>query len=113
MVGARTPATRDADGVVLERGRVYTEITEFALAEAGDILLAIEEGHFAQCDIVGEIGQAIDGGIPGRTSNDEITVYKSPGNTAQDLAAAHFVYKRATRQTPADEDLDSPGAERA
>ena len=84
----------------LERGRVYTEITEFALAEAGDLLLAIEEGHFARSDIVGEIGHAIDGGIPGRTSNNEITVYKSLGNIAQDLAAAHFIYTRAIRRTP-------------
>ncbi|MCY4563850.1 MAG: ornithine cyclodeaminase family protein [Gammaproteobacteria bacterium] len=100
LVGAHSPATREADGVVLGRGRVYTEITEFALAEAGDLLLAIEEGLFARSDIVGEIGQAIDGGIPGRTSNNEITVYKSLGNIAQDLAAAHFIYTRVTRQTP-------------
>ncbi len=94
LVGAHNPATREADGKVLERGRVYTEITEFALAEAGDLLLAIEEGHFARADIVGEIGQAIDGTVPGRGSASEITVYKSLGNTAQDLAAAHFVYTR-------------------
>ena len=100
LVGAHNPATREGDGIVLEQGRVYTEITEFALAEAGDILLAIEEGHFAQSDIVGEIGQAIDGRIPGRTSNDEITVYKSLGNIAQDLAAAYFVYTRETGQIP-------------
>ena len=96
LVGAHNPATREADGRVLERGRVYTEITEFALAEAGDLLMAIEEGHFARTDIVGEIGQAIDGQIPGRSSESEITVYKSLGNTAQDLAAAHYVYTEAT-----------------
>lgn len=100
LVGAHNPATREADGVVLERGRVYTEVTEFALAEAGDLLLAIEEGHFAQSDIVGEIGAAVDGKVGGRTDENEITVYKSLGNTAQDLAAAHYVYTRATRQTP-------------
>ena len=92
LVGAHNPATREADGMVLERGRVYTEITEFALVEAGDLLLAIEEGHFARSDIVGEIGQAIDGKIPGRSSEYEITIYKNLGNTAQDLAAAHYVY---------------------
>ena len=99
LVGAHNPATREADGVVLQRSRVYTEITEFALAEAGDLLLAIEEGHITRSDIVGEIGTAIDGKIPGRTRESEITVYKSLGNTAQDLAAAHYVYTRATHQT--------------
>lgn len=84
---------------MLERGRVYTEITEFALAEAGDLLLAVEEGHFALDDIVGEIGQVIDGSVPGRTDDSEITVYKSLGNTAQDLAAARAVYSRAAEAT--------------
>ncbi len=101
LVGAHNPATREADGRVLERGRVYTEITEFALAEAGDLLLAMEEGHFARTDIVGEIGQAIDGQVPGRSSESEITVYKSLGNTAQDLAAAHYVYTRVTENSAA------------
>ena len=101
LVGAHNPATREADGAVLARGRVYTEITEFALAEAGDLLLAVEEGRFALDDIVGEIGQVIDGEVPGRTADDEITVYKSLGNTAQDLAAAHAVYARADQSTPA------------
>ena len=95
LVGAHNPATREADGVVLERGRVYTEITEFALAEAGDLLLAVDEGHFTLDDIVGEIGQAIDGNVPGRTDDSEITVFKSLGNPAQDLAAARAVHARA------------------
>ena len=99
LVGAHNPATREADGVVLAHGRVYTEITEFALAEAGDLLLAVEEGHFALDNIVGEIGQAIDGTITGRTGEDEITVYKSLGNTAQDLAAARAVYTRVAQDT--------------
>ena len=99
LVGAHDPATREADGMVLQRGRVYTEITKFALAEAGELLLAIKEGHFAESDIVGEIGQVIDGKIPGRSSDTEITIYKNLGNTAQDLAAAHYVYTRVIDNT--------------
>ena len=94
LVGAHNPATREVDGAAMSRGRVFTEITEFALAEAGDLLLAIEEGHLAEADIAGEIGEAIDGKIPGRSREDDITIYKNQGNTAQDLAAAHYVYTR-------------------
>ncbi len=94
LVGAHNPATREVDGTAMSRGRVFTEITEFALAEAGDLLLAIEEGHLAEADIAGEIGEAIDGKIPGRSREDDITIYKNQGNTAQDLAAAHYVYTR-------------------
>jgi alanine dehydrogenase len=32
---------------------------------------------------------------PGRTSAQEITVYKSTGHAVEDAAAAHLVYRRA------------------
>ncbi|MXW73371.1 MAG: ornithine cyclodeaminase family protein [Chromatiales bacterium] len=91
LVGSHTPTTREADGETMGRARVFTEITDFAMKEAGDILLAIEEGFIAEDDLAGEIGAVIDGAIEGRRGEDEITLYKSLGNVAQDLAAAHFI----------------------
>jgi ornithine cyclodeaminase len=91
LVGAHSPAAREADGLTLARARVFTEISEFAMAESGEILLAIEEGFLEEADIAGEIGAVINGDLEGRQSPDQITLYKSLGNTAQDLAAAHAV----------------------
>ena len=90
LVGAHSPKTREADGETLARARVFTEITRFAMAEAGDILMAIDEGHITEDDLCGEIGEVIDGRITGRRNNEDITLYLSLGNTAQDLAAANF-----------------------
>jgi len=94
LVGAHTPDAREADSATLARARVFTEITEFALAEAGDLLLAIADGTFNADDIAGEIGDVLAGRIAGRTGPDEITLYKSLGNVAQDLAAASYVAER-------------------
>ena len=91
LVGSHSPKTREADGETMGRARVFTEITAFAMKEAGDILLAIEEGFLTEDDLAGEIGAVIDGTIAGRRGEDEITVYKSLGNVAQDLAAAHYI----------------------
>ena len=91
LVGAHTPATREADGETMRRARVFTEITSAALQESGDLLLAIEEGMMSKADICGEIGEVFDGRLEGRRNDEEITLYVSLGNTAQDLAAAHFV----------------------
>ena len=91
LVGSHSPSTREVDGETMGRARVFTEITDFAMKEAGDILLAIQEGLFAEDDLAGEIGAVIDGVIEGRRGEDEITVYKSLGNVAQDLAAAHYI----------------------
>ena len=38
--------------------------------------------------IRGEIGEVLAGLKPGRSSEDEVTVFKSIGNAAQDLAVA-------------------------
>ena len=91
LVGAHTPTTREADGETMRRARVFTEITSAALRESGDIQLAIGEGMMTANDVCGEIGEVFDGRIAGRRSNDEITLYVSLGNTAQDLAAAQYV----------------------
>ena len=91
LVGSHSPKTREADGETMGRARVFTEITDFAMKEAGDILLAIDEGFLTEDDLAGEIGAVIDGASEGRRSEDEITLYKSLGNVAQDLAAAHFI----------------------
>ncbi len=54
-------------------------------------------GSNAAKHIRGEIGEVLNGSVPGRTDEFEVTVYKSLGIAAQDLAAAHAIYQRATQ----------------
>jgi ornithine cyclodeaminase/alanine dehydrogenase-like protein (mu-crystallin family) len=42
-----------------------------------------------------ELGEVLAGVRPGRTSSDQITVYKSTGHAVEDAAAARLVYERA------------------
>ena len=91
LVGAHSPKTREADGETMARSRIFTEITKFAMAESGEILMAINEGHITETDLCGEIGAVIDSQTEGRRSKNEITLYLSLGNTAQDLAAANLI----------------------
>jgi ornithine cyclodeaminase/alanine dehydrogenase-like protein (mu-crystallin family) len=42
-----------------------------------------------------ELGELLSGRAPGRTSRDEITVYKAMGHVAEDAAAAELVYRTA------------------
>jgi ornithine cyclodeaminase/alanine dehydrogenase-like protein (mu-crystallin family) len=46
-------------------------------------------------DTVVEVGEVLAGTRPGRTSPDELTVYKSTGHAVEDAAAAELVYRRA------------------
>jgi ornithine cyclodeaminase len=75
--------------------RFFVDFRGSAMAQAGELLHAIREGRVSDSHIVGEIGEVLAGSVPGRRSADEVTVYKSLGVAAQDLASASLVYERA------------------
>lgn len=93
-LGAYTPDQRELDSVAIGRARVVVDTREAALREAGDVLLAIQEGAIGPADLYAEIGEIAVGTRPGRTSPDEIFVFKSVGNAMQDLTLAARVYER-------------------
>lgn len=95
LVGVHTPQAREADTDAILRSRVYVDLMESALNEAGDLLLPIAAGAMDATHIVGEIGQVLLGTVPGRESETDITLYKSLGIVAQDLFAAAHIYARA------------------
>jgi alanine dehydrogenase len=89
-VGATRPNWRELDDEVLRRATIYVESREAALKESGDMMAAGKEPV--------EIGEVIDGKQAARTSADEITLFKSVGVAAEDVAAADLVYKKKTER---------------
>jgi ornithine cyclodeaminase/alanine dehydrogenase-like protein (mu-crystallin family) len=65
------------------------------LIEGGEYLRALRSGAITPEHIRAEIGEVANGSKAGRSSTDEITLYKSLGIAPQDLASAHFVLQRA------------------
>jgi ornithine cyclodeaminase len=97
LVGAAIPTSAEADQDVVTRSRFFVDYRPAAMAAAGELLDAIEAGAATKDHIAGEIGEVAAGRVKGRTSADEITVYKSLGVSAQDLAAGHKLYELACR----------------
>ena len=64
------------------------------MAEAGEIMDVIQKGQIGKEDLL-EIGRVIAGDLPGRTSEEEITIFKSVGVAVQDAATAHLILERA------------------
>lgn len=62
------------------------------LREAGDLLLA-DPAALPRSKIV-ELGEILAGKARGRTTDQEITVYKSVGVGLQDMALAGLAYRR-------------------
>jgi ornithine cyclodeaminase/alanine dehydrogenase-like protein (mu-crystallin family) len=94
-VGACSPQVREIDTLTMQAARLYVDRRESTLAEAGDYVIAAKEGAINPDHIRGEIGELLIGKAKGRTSNNEITLFKALGLAVEDLAAAEFVYHRA------------------
>jgi alanine dehydrogenase len=88
-IGANRPTWRELNDDVLNLSRIYVESRESALVESGDLIAAGE--------IFAELGQVLSGEMPGRSSDAEITLFKSLGTAVEDIAAADLVYQKATR----------------
>ncbi len=94
-VGACRPNQQEMPPTLVQRARVYVDSTAAALVESGDIVMNIAAGLFDASHIRGEIGQLVLGGVEGRTSDSEITVFKSLGMAVEDVVAADLVLRRA------------------
>lgn len=90
-VGSNRPDHREVDGQLVGRSTVVVDSLATARAEAGDLLLAEQEGAFSW-ERARELGHVLSGMAPGRTSPAEITLFCSQGIAAEDVAvAAHLV----------------------
>jgi len=94
LVGSAIPTTAEADVDLVARAAFFVDYREAALAQAGELRRAIETGAVGEDHVRAEIGDVLLGRATGRRG-DEITVYKSLGVTAQDLAAGHVVWRAA------------------
>ena len=97
-IGACRPDQREMDPALVARGALYVDSREAALAESGDIIQGLRDGHFDESHIVGELGQLIAGAVSGRRSPSDVTVFKSLGLAVEDLVAADLVYRRAVAE---------------
>jgi alanine dehydrogenase len=94
-VGAYTPQMQEVDAETIRRAKVVIDSREASLAEAGDLIIPMNQGIVSESHIYGEIGEIIAGRKPGRASKEEITYFKSVGVAVQDVAAARRILENS------------------
>lgn len=95
LVGAAVRDAKETDVETVRRSRFFVDYRESALDQAGELMDLVDEGNDASDLVAGEIGDVIAGRVAGRESEDQITVYKSLGVSAQDLAAGWAALRNA------------------
>jgi ornithine cyclodeaminase len=95
-VGSSIAAARELDSATVAAASLFVDRRESTVNEAGDYLFALRDGAIAGPEhIRAELGELLTGAAQGRTSNEEITLFKSLGLAVEDLAAAQFLYEKA------------------
>jgi alanine dehydrogenase len=96
-VGADHEEKQEIDPQLMARAKVVTDLTDQAAA-IGDLHHAIEAGAMSRDGVHAQLGEVVAGKKPGRTRDDEITIFDSTGTGLQDAAAALAVYRRASQE---------------
>ncbi len=95
-IGSYTPEMQEIDETTVSRAaKIVIDSFEASFKEAGDLIIPVEKGIIGKEDIYCEIGKIINGELPGRENNEEITFFKSVGIAPQDIAVAKLVYENA------------------
>ncbi len=94
-VGSSVAHAREFDGEAIAAASFFVDRRESTLNESGDYLDAVRETGIGPDHIRAELGELLIGRHPGRTSSDEITLFKSLGIGVEDLAAAQLCIARA------------------
>jgi alanine dehydrogenase len=87
-VGSYTPEMQEIDVETVKKAKVVVDSREACWAEAGDLIIPMENGQIDREHVYAELGEIVSGAKPGRTNPDEITFFKSVGIAVQDVATA-------------------------
>ena len=95
LVGAHSLTTRECDTGLVVKSSVYVDLMESVRDEGGDIMIPVQEGAIDESHIIGELGELLQGKIPGRLDEEQVTLYQSHGINAQDMYAAQHIHAKA------------------
>ena len=97
-VGSFIPTMREVDLATVQRALVVVDSRSAVWAEAGDLIIPLQNGDITENHIHAELGEIVSGKRTGRESADQITFFKSVGVAVQDVAAAGIALKNALAQ---------------
>lgn len=94
-VGSHAPHMRELDTLTVQRSRVICDLVDACKAEAGDFMIPAAAGEWSWDDCGGNLGDVIVKKTPGRSNDQEITLFKSVGLAIQDISVAFHVFNKA------------------
>ena len=94
LVGGYTPGHREVDDEAARRALVFVDRRESAFDGVGDILQPIASGAIRKADVLGDLYDLVGGGVAGRRSPSDITLFKNAGGGHLDLMTAELIVRQ-------------------
>jgi ornithine cyclodeaminase len=94
-IGSYRPSMQEVPAQTVGRARIVVDQRQAAWSEAGDLIIARDQGYLKDDAQIAELGEVILGHAPGRSDAQQITFFKSVGNAVQDVAVAQIAYTLA------------------
>jgi ornithine cyclodeaminase len=96
LVGSSYLGPVEVDTALVAKARYIADYRPGVLAQAAELAVARDAGIIDDTHVVCEIGDVFAGRVPGREGDSQITIYKSLGHVAEDLASMVYMHGRAT-----------------
>ena len=91
LIGAYKGDMREADDEAIRRASIFVDSRQSTVEDTGEIAIPIAKGLITEADIQADHAELARCVHPGRTSEDEITLFKNGGGGHLDLMTARFV----------------------
>jgi len=97
-MGQYHPEKNELPPELVARATYVPDLRARATQDAGSFLAAVEAGLVDEDHVAADLGEVVAGEHPGRTSEEEVTVFDSGGTGIETVAAAHMLYERASEK---------------
>ena len=89
LIGAFKADMREADDLAMQRASVFVDSKATTVEHIGELMIPIASGAISKADVQGDLYDLVRGG--GRTSDDEITLFKNGGGAHLDLMTGQVI----------------------
>jgi alanine dehydrogenase len=93
-IGADAKGKQELESSLTKKAKVVVDDLAQAV-HSGEVNVPISEGVLKPEEICAQLGEVLVGRKPGRTSDEEITIFDSTGLAIQDVATGAVVYRKA------------------
>ena len=91
LIGAFKADMREADDLAMQRAKVFVDSRATTVEHIGELMIPIASGAISARDVQGDLYDLVHGG--GRTSDDDITLFKNGGGAHLDLMTGQVILK--------------------